>query len=550
MNNVQPQWIAKMYAGKTGRDHLGLGSVSSDQILPSLSPGINVLTFHPRYHSFYIFLLYEFWQRDIVRNRSNWIAFYRPREFVFSAGAFQCDQESHGEMRNVVGGQKTGSADIQAKEVFDTSFHYIDSPLGGYGLYYRTVMAEMGLILPGGPGLPAPVDVPTPDFGEKVALAFREAIKDTTYYQKFFKENKAEIPLDIVKEYIREACLCRLKTPEAPDHTLLLELFTEKGKLQDAQARRETFRLFLDLAKQTDGTPLDDDLFRQLIYFQSGDAGLSYMPTASVMSTYIRWRLYQAREYYAYALNALWGYLSAWGIAVRGETQSISLDEFWQHLEKSLDFTAFAQHLGLDVPGLSFNSGARDLLAWVSTVGIAGTNDLEKGYQKNSLNEHSLYELIGNQKVWQGVELTAMFTLLLLVAERFNDPGIRLRPEWEISKMGANGRLSVDRFLRELYGSIEGGATIGEIIKWIYRTYIITQHQIVSSSKLPDNTFRFRLDGKQLRFYNLPNPLSFMNSRFDAISTTIYELGLCGDLKTREHALSTSGKKLLEEGNL
>ena len=184
MSNVQPQWIVKMYAGKTGRDHLGLGSVSSDQILPSLSPGINVLTFHPRYHSFYVFLLYEFWQRDIARNRSNWISFYRPREFIFSVGAFQCDQETHGEMRNVVGGQKTGSADVQAQGIFDTTYHYIDSPLGGYGLYYRTVMTEMGLVYPGGAGLPYPVDLPSED-GEKVALAFRESIKDTIYYQKF-----------------------------------------------------------------------------------------------------------------------------------------------------------------------------------------------------------------------------------------------------------------------------------------------------------------------------------------------------------------------------
>ena len=29
--NVHPQWIAKMYAAKVGRDHLGLGSVSSDR---------------------------------------------------------------------------------------------------------------------------------------------------------------------------------------------------------------------------------------------------------------------------------------------------------------------------------------------------------------------------------------------------------------------------------------------------------------------------------------------------------------------------------------
>ena len=42
---VRPQWIAKMYAAKVGRDHLGLGSLSSDQILPSLSPSVNVLTY-------------------------------------------------------------------------------------------------------------------------------------------------------------------------------------------------------------------------------------------------------------------------------------------------------------------------------------------------------------------------------------------------------------------------------------------------------------------------------------------------------------------------
>ena len=58
-----PQWIARMYPPSTGRDHLGITGVSSDQILPSLAPGINVLTYHPRYHSFYVFLLEEFWKR-------------------------------------------------------------------------------------------------------------------------------------------------------------------------------------------------------------------------------------------------------------------------------------------------------------------------------------------------------------------------------------------------------------------------------------------------------------------------------------------------------
>ena len=77
---AQPHWIAKMYPPKVGRDHLGLGSVSSDQILPTLSPSINVLTIHPRYHSFYTFVLDEFWRHDRPRSRAAWVKFYRPRE--------------------------------------------------------------------------------------------------------------------------------------------------------------------------------------------------------------------------------------------------------------------------------------------------------------------------------------------------------------------------------------------------------------------------------------------------------------------------------------
>src|SRR6266516_2630837 len=104
---AQPQWIAKMYEPKKGRDHLGLGSVSSDQILPRLSPGINVLTIHPRYHSFYAFLLDEFWRRDRVRSRTAWMEFFRPREFIFSVGVFLCDRPEHGEGIAAVGSRKT-----------------------------------------------------------------------------------------------------------------------------------------------------------------------------------------------------------------------------------------------------------------------------------------------------------------------------------------------------------------------------------------------------------------------------------------------------------
>src|SRR5688572_10448112 len=145
ISTFSPQWIAKMYAGKPGRDHLGLGSVSSDQILPSLSPSINVLTFHPRYHSFYAFLLDEYWQRIPEKSFKHWKAFYRPREYIYSLGVY-LHESNHGDMANVVGGQKTSPLAFKGLNSYPSQFDYIDSDLGGYGLYYRTVMAELELI--------------------------------------------------------------------------------------------------------------------------------------------------------------------------------------------------------------------------------------------------------------------------------------------------------------------------------------------------------------------------------------------------------------------
>jgi len=104
---AQPRWIAKMFPGKVGLDHLGLGSVSSNQILPGLSPGINVLTIYPRYHSFYVFLLDEFWKRDLLRSWFAWKQFFRPRDFIFSVGVFLCDRPEHDKDIAAVGSQKT-----------------------------------------------------------------------------------------------------------------------------------------------------------------------------------------------------------------------------------------------------------------------------------------------------------------------------------------------------------------------------------------------------------------------------------------------------------
>lgn len=544
-----PQWIAKMYPGKVGRDHLGLGSVSSDQILPTLSPGINVLTFHPRYHSFYTFLLDEFWRRDRLRSPSAWTRFYRPREFIFSIGAHLCSQPEHGDLSSVVGGQKTAPLAARQLEAYDTTFDYIKSPLGGYGLYYGSVMAELGLIYPGGPGFPYPVDVPT-EQGKQVAAVFRKAVQSTAYYRTYFDKDDAQVPIDVVREYIHQACLCQLQKEGAPDRPLLLDAFLHHGV--EAGARRETFRLLLDMASQTQGHTIDEDDYRQLLYFQATDGGAVYRPLDPVLDSHRRWRLYQAREYYTFALNALWYYLCDWGLAHSGDVRPIPLAHFWQHLDTSLSFDRLARRMQVSEPDLGPNASFRDLLAWLR--GLVGADDASFDAAcglSAPIQEHRLYQLALEESVAPEFMVAGMVSMLALVFLRFGRRELSLQPEWAISRMGADGRLSLHGFVAAIHRQLRSGdITVGEVARWLYSDCIILQHQLVATSKLPQNTFRFHREGDRLRFYNLPNTLSFMNSRFEALSTTLYELGLCGDFRRADHPLSLDGQRLLSEGDL
>ena len=546
---TKPQWIAKMYPGKTGRDHLGLGSVSSDQILPSLSPGINVLTIHPRYHSFYVFLLYEYWQRHKEKSHNDWVAFYRPREFIFSLGANMCDREEHGDMGSIVGSQKTKSLASEKRNFFKTDFHYIDEDLGGYGLYFRTLMAEFGLIYPGGRGFKLSIDVPS-EYGEQVSLAFREAVKQTEYYQNYFDKDDIEIPTNVIVEYIRQACLCQLQVNNAPDRELLLDMFLHKG--QYPENRKETFRLFLDIIDQVPTTSINQDLFRQIIYFQHTINGYSYTPRESTREFYIRWRLYQAREYYAYALNALFNYFCDWGLSNNGAIHAVPIGEFWIHIEENFNLKDVSNIYGIEDPNIDISNRFTDLLVWLENLVVRNDISLVGEYSINTpINEYQLYKISRSQEENFEKLLIGMILMLSIIFIRFRKTEFREYPEWEISKMGFRERLSVDRYIKSVKRLIEKNEiTIRDFIRWIYSDYIIRQHQFIATRKLPDNTFRFQRSGNELKFNNLENPLSFMDSRFEAISTTIYELGLCNDFGSEKTQLSPNGRRLLEHGDV
>jgi hypothetical protein len=552
--DVRPRWTEKLYRPSGGQDHLGLGSVSSDRVLPKLAPGINVLTVHPRYWSFYTFVLDEFWRRDLPRTRRAFVEFYRPCEAIFAVGAQLCDQPEHnryGRLRGVVGAQKAAPYADQEPEAFDPQFGYMESDLGGYGLYYATTIAAMGLIAPAIAGTNLSFDAPTPE-GRIVAAGFRAAVADTSYYQEYFADPTRPVPAAVVRDYIRRACLCQLQTDTAPDRELLRDVFLHAGAEDTATTRRATLRFLLDLAHQSDGIPLDEDAFRQLIYFRAHPDGATYHPRAGIERTARRWRLYQAREYYAYALNRLWAYLCAWGLDESvGGSRAVPLARLWEHTEAALDFASLAADFGLADPGFSATTPIVEVAAWAEEVaGVAGT--LDDGWDVQApLHEHELYWWSRGSGPGPAT-LPGMAVVLLLVASRLGAPATAgdHAQDWDLVTEGGVARLAMSRFFVQLRRRMMAQDTMAELLGWLYRDYVIRQHQQVAVTKLPDDTYRFRREGDRLRFFQ-QHAEAFMNSsRFDALATTIHELGFVEALGNDTHTLTAAGQQLLDHGDL
>jgi hypothetical protein len=555
-----PFWTERMYRPGGGQDHLGLGSVVTDRILPRLSPGINVLTVRPRYWSFYSFVLSEFWSRDLPRTRAALRDWYRPMECIYSVACTLCEHEEH--RGQPVGTRRIASLVATEPDGFDPEFDYMDSPMGGYGLYYGTVMQSIGLVALADRRLGLPVDTVTPD-GQLVADAFRSVISDTAYYQDWIGLSDERVPVEVVREYADVACLCRLRDPAAPDRPLLVDAFLHHGADAEAAARRATLRMFCELATQTDPWPIGAGDFRRLIYFRSnyGDEefeGPTFEPGGPLLPTARRWRLYQAREYYNASINEMWRRLTCWGLEREGDLYPIPMKKVLDAIDVDFDALASAMEVERPAGGLGLESPFHDLLDWLSSsAGVTGELD-DPWDLDGSITEDLLLEFLeyGRADVRDtGADrLAAAVALLGLVAARLWKPelGLAAPVDWFPVVEGHQERLGMQRFLTELRRRVADGQTIGEVVTWLHLEYVIEQHERVANAKLhtTGDTYRFRREAGRLRFFPKETRVGMNDSRFNANATVIYELGLAGYLFDEQHPLSDEGERLRSEGDL
>lgn len=246
-------WLEASLQDTAGRDPLGFNTITLDRILPQLLPGILQLSERARYFSIYPWMLWEFARRKRPATTDELDQFIRRREFELCLAIKLCP---HCEGDSAIGSMRAGPRITAGDDPFERG-QSIDTAKGGFGLYYRSPLQDLGAVVPAGTplgeeGKPTPIEVlrRTDDRAVAIAEAFHEAIKDTTYYEQFERNNEP-IPRPVLESLAESACLCRLplfETERDAIRRLLFEPASEEPTVvASCQARRRAFALFLSL---------------------------------------------------------------------------------------------------------------------------------------------------------------------------------------------------------------------------------------------------------------------------------------------------------------
>jgi hypothetical protein len=299
-----PVWTSGQFTRKSALDDLGLESVGAG-LLRRLIPGVVQTTGNAGYYSFYPYLLAKWEAEHESVSRADFKPFYRRQEAAYAAA---CVLHSHrGALGGIQGSDKTSEAVHAATDHLDVGAlaeDYMDSPYGGYGLFYARALEDMRLTQLGAQRY---VDRVT-DIGRVVADAFGREFEDTRYYRDYF--DAAVVPLDVLAELGERTCSCSI--PGRADHEPLLAAFfgePEDDPVWATRRRTRTDSLSLFLAYHHQRPPEDAG---DLGSFQTVLAQLGFADGSAFATPFQErlnsWRAYQMRECETRVLTTIWSW--------------------------------------------------------------------------------------------------------------------------------------------------------------------------------------------------------------------------------------------------
>jgi len=300
----RPVWTSGQFTRQSALDDLGLESVGAG-LLRRLIPGVVQTTGNAGYYAFYPYLLARWEDEHDSVKRSDFKPFYRRQEAAYAAA---CVLHSHrGPLGGIQGSIKAGEAVHAASDGVDVAAlaeGYMDSPYGGYGLFYARALEDMRLTHLGAQRY---VDRVT-DGGRAVAESFASEFEDTRYYREYF--DAAVVPLEVLEELGERMCSCAI--PGRADHKPLLAAFF--GEPEDdpvwatrRRTRTESLSLFLAYHRQRpDDDAGDTRSFRTLLAHRSFAGGAAF--TTPFGERLNSWRAYQVRECETLVLTTIWSW--------------------------------------------------------------------------------------------------------------------------------------------------------------------------------------------------------------------------------------------------
>jgi hypothetical protein len=464
------EWLEPSLNDTAGRDPLGLNTITLDRVLPDLIPGILQISERARYFSIYPWMLWQYAERRLPATAAELDRFIRRREYELCLGMKLC---SHCEVAGAIGSRSAGPRVSAGEDSFERGVS-VQTPMGGFGLYYRSPLEALGVVAPAGTPL-GPEETPTPievltndDLARELAEAFHASIEGTEYYRRY-ERAEGPIPRPVLEELGEQVCLCRLRHKTEERDAIRRLMFEPRSEemADECDSRRRAFALFLG---QLDGNARvsveDGEFWRGLI------ADFQAQPNDDSVRgrTVAAWAALAMKECAQDALCSIWTDFCRSGIAQQG-LDGMSADE----LRAMID--GLAAGAELELAGTSLGITPDEPAREVQGRAIEAARELDW----EDLRDWAA----GSERAIAGL------VALLVFAARMPNPD-EVHPLWrEIARRRSehqDGLLGLLSLIRQF---LADGPSVRELLARTIRRFLIGPHEAIAYSKLPEATFRF-----------------------------------------------------------
>lgn len=473
-----PRWISGSLSVKEGRDPLGLQTTTQDRLMPMLLPGILELSRRARYFSFHAFLLDRYRSLRLAADSSSLSTFIKAREWEYGLAVLNCPRDC--------GSSPVGMSSLRSVVNQDVSAYprglSVKTAFGGYGLYYRSPLAELGIVARAGTQLgerPTAIDVlrDTPR-ARRLAASFGNAVMDTEYTRTWMLTTDP-IPVDVLAQYAEVACLCQLHERSDERDAVHDALFGQDepiGEPSNFVQRRRSVAHFLSVIADRPRVVEDEGAYREALWSAATFRSQEHERVAG------QWAGLIAKDVWQDALCSIWSEFCTAGFEA---TNASGIGIGWDRVR------AIASGLAGGPPGLAGDEPTLDLVGRLSSrrVTLPGLG--------GPVCDAPLEEV---REATERIDSAASGMIVILELHR-RTSGRTDRGWLEATELSSAWQESLSDVMGRITEHLATGPTIEDTMWWIVQQYIFDVHERVAYSKLPDHTFRFRWEDGRVRFY-------------------------------------------------